>query len=87
MPLAESDYWRTISKKLYDGLILSRLSAASMIGVNKTMCRHEGASCDWHICWYCLVSVPIRLRPVTLMKPDLVDGRMCQVETQLPLRM
>ena len=58
-----------------------------MINVNKTMHRREVTYCDWNISWDRLISVPIKLRPVTLMELVFIDGRVKRVETQLPLRM
>ena len=86
MTLAEPDHWCNFVKQNYAGLRLSRLSVASMIRVNKSMRQHEIASCNWHISWYQFLSVPIKLHPVKLMEPVLVDGRMCRVKTQLSLR-
>ena len=87
MPLAEPYYWRTVAKQHYSGLRYSRLSVTSMIRVNKTMRQHEVASFNWNIPWDRLLRVPIKLLPVTLLEPVFVDGRMCRVETQLPIWM
>ena len=76
MPLAEPDYWLTVSKQQYSGLRSSRLSITSMIRVNKTMRQYEVASCNWHIHWDRLLSVPINNRPVTLLEPVFLNGRM-----------
>ena len=87
LSLAEPDYWRTVAKQKYASLRSSRLSFTSMTCVNKTIRQHEFASCKLHITWGCLLSITIKLRPVTPMEPVFVDGRMCRVETQIPLRM
>ena len=84
--IAEPYYWRTIAKQQYEGLRFSCINVSSIFQVNKTMRRHEIVSYDWHISWYCLLNVPIKLHPVTLMKYVFIDGRMFQVKTQLPLR-
>ena len=85
LPISDTDYWRTVAKQQYAGLRSSRLSVTRMIRVNKTMRKHEVDSCNWHIPWDRFLSIPIKLCPVTLMEPVIVDGRMYQVETQLPL--
>ena len=58
-----------------------------MISVNETMRRHEFASCNWYIPWDCLISIPLKTGPVTVLEPVFTDGRMCWVETQIPLQM
>ena len=58
-----------------------------MIRVNKKIRRHEFSSCNCHISWNRFLSVPVKLRPVTLPEPVFVDGRMYQVKNQLPIWM
>ena len=87
LPLAEPYYWRNAAKQQYAGIRLSCISVTTIICANKTMNRHEVASCNWHISWNRLLGVPMKTHPVTLMEPIFVDGRMCRVETQLPLWM
>ena len=87
MPLSETYYWRTVAKQHYARLRSSCLIVTSMIRVNKTMRQHEVSSCNWHIPWDFLISIPIKLRPVTPLEPVLIDGSMFRVKAQLPLRM
>ena len=87
LPLSILDYWCNFEKQQHGGLRLSCIIVTRIIRINKTMCQHKVSSCNWHITWDHLLIVPIKLRQVTLLEPDLVDDRICWVKTQFPLRM
>ena len=60
LPLAEPNYWGTVKIHEYAVLRSSCLSVTIIISFNKTICRHEVASCNWYIPWDRLLRLPIK---------------------------
>ena len=53
--------------------------------INKSVLRHSIISMQWLVPWYLFTDIPIKLRPVTILKNIIIYDRVCRVKAQFPL--